>query len=204
MPPKQTGKLRSLIRRRPGITLVVALGVLIFGALLIWQNQFTSAPDAAKGDIAAATRFLSDDRFASLSSSQRDNYLATLGARYVQESAANQKLIDAALKTKGIERNTQRSIAIGMLRSILAQYRTLTPAERQARIRTLRAFASAMSFTGSTVSGLDPNANAVTQAVGSEQDFQKHIDTFRRDLLNNLSAEERATLSIMAHDIHQK
>lgn len=204
MPLQQLGKLRSLIRKRPGITLVIALAVLACGGLLIWQNLFTTAPDAAKGDIAAATRFLSDDRFASLSSAQRDSYLASLGARYVQEPAANRQMIDAALKAKGIERNTQRSIALGMLRSILAQYRNLTPAERQARITTLRAFASAMSFTGSTVSGLDPNANAVTQAVGSEQDFQKHIDTFQRDLLNNLSAEERATLSIMAHDIHQK
>ena len=203
MPQSQMQRIREGIKSRPRTTFVVSLAVLICGAYLIWNNQFTSAPDPGKGDLAAATRFLSGDRFMSLSSAQRNEYLNSLGARYLQESAANRQMIENALKANGIEHSTQRSIAIGMLRQMLTEYRKLTPAQRQARVGVLRTFATAMGFKGPLVSGLNPAANPVANATGSEENFQKSVSIFTRDLLNELNAEERATLSMVTKDIHQ-
>lgn len=170
----------------------------------MWWNATTTAPDPVKSDLSAATKFLSDERFNALSSSQRDVSVNGLAVRYLKESAAHRVLIDNALKARGIERSMQRSVAIAMLRNLLAEYRTLTAPQKQARIAALRAFATAMQFTGSIVSGLDPQANPVAKAAGSEKNFHDGVESFRRDLLNELNAEERATLSCVAHDIHQQ
>ena len=203
MPTSSIQRIREGIRSRPRTTFVVSLAVLICGAFLIWNNQFVAAPDAAKGELSAATQFLSSDRFISLSSAQRNDYLNSLGARYLQESPTNRQMIENALKANGIERSTQRSIALGMLRQMLSEYRKLTPAQRQARIAMLRSFAGAMGFKGPLVAGLNPAANPVANVTGSEEEFQKGMTSFTRDLLNELNAEERATLSMVTKDIHQ-
>lgn len=195
-------RLRAKLKTHPKSTFALALLVLLAGVYLIWQNQFTAAPDPMQAELATATKFLGSDRFLSLSSADRNAYLNSLGARYVQESPSNRQMIERALKANGIERSTQRSIALGMLRQILAQYRTLSPDDRQKQIALLRAFVGAMGFKGPLVSGLDPAGNPVAKATGTEADFSKGVAAFHRDVLSELSAEERSTLAIMTHDIH--
>lgn len=195
--------IRAAIHRHAKLTFSIALLVLLAGGYLIWRNVSVSTPDPMHADIASATRFLSNDRFMSMSSSHRNDYLNSLGARYLQESPTNRALIEQALKSNGVERSAQRSIAIGMLRQILGQYRTFTPEQKRQRIGMLRTFATAMGFKGPTVSGLDPKVNPVAIATGTEEDFQKGMTSFTRDLLNELSAEERSTLSIMTRDIRE-
>lgn len=203
MTNRQMKGLRESLHQHAWLTFAVSLLVLLAGVYLIWRNVSVSTPDPMNGDLGAATQFLSKDQFISLSSARRTEYLNSLGARYVQESPTNRALIEHALKANGVERSTQRSIAIGMLRQILSQYRAFTPEQKRQRIGMLKTFVTAMGFKGPTVSGLDPKVNPVAVATGTEQDFQTGMSSFTRDLLNELSAEERATLSILTKDIRE-
>lgn len=195
---------RRVIHRRPRLTFAAAMLILLGGVYLIWSQVSATAPDPAKGDLAAATGFLRGDGFMSMTSAQREAYLAALGARYLQEPPANRATIEAALKANGVERRSQRSMALGMLRSLLHEYRGLSPEEKQKRIVMLRAFCNAMGFAGPSVAGLNPKANPVADATGSQDGFQKGMAAFNRDFLHELNAEERSTLAMLAEDIHKK
>lgn len=188
--------------RRIG-TLIVSASAFTLGiVLIVLALRGPTPPDPATADGETLTLFLAGDRFADLSSQQREFFFRGLTERYLAMSPPERADFEASWrkhrKSTQMRRQIEAQMALALIRRISDQY-TDTPQDQRAFyldgiLYMLRATDGPLSREFRSWADGQP----VQERLGDPEDLARGINNFKRDVLDGTNAGERATLSMFA------
>lgn len=198
--------LTTATRKRRIGTLIGSTSALTLGIVLIVLALYgPTPPDPATAEGETLTRFLADDRFADLSSQQREVFFRDLTDRYLAMSPPERADFETSWrkhrKTTEMRRQIEAQMALALIRRISDDY-TNTPQDQRGFyldgiLFMLRATDGPLSREFRSWADGQP----VQERLEDPQDMARGIENFKRDVLDGTNASERATLSLFAGDL---
>lgn len=162
-------------------------------------------PDAKAAPVAEVLAFLTSERFAALDSQTRQDYLARFGSRYARMSDAERRAVEAQWKASGMDKGTRRRIeeqfGLSMARQVIERYQSLPPEARGAYLDQVAATMRVMQMGTKGVEPWVEQANPVARSMRSHESFSRDIAGFKRDLVNQTSAPERAAIAEVGREL---
>lgn len=194
----------TLPGRKPVVLSLVAMTLLATGATLI-TSWASSPPDASLSSAGEIADFLTSSKFANCDARGREQYLRQLSDRYLHCDPQGRQELDAALQARSGDwsRYVKRQMGLAMVHQMLASYRETPEPQRKTALVQLKRFSDVMGLHGGAAAALDPSANPVAEASSSPEQFDQWLGAFQRDVLQGFSAQERATMALMAGDYRE-